>query len=486
MECRSTDPFGTAGAVSLDAPPQLELCSAAAVASTPLSPASSRLAGRRTIRKNTRDSRDFTVSRPASGSEDEDASSPEDRCSVLLGRTTCSSPCDSQTLDAPKQCPSNSDLLRGSVQKSVSTSDLLSPERPTRRPSRRLMTPLTSFRLTVGEQEATSPASKHSKHSGKSCKSVSTPVSNWSMPSLRRENSVYHPEGKLSENYTEVKLLGKGGFGTVMECQDKRTGATWAVKSIPPAVLEEVGCIEKELSISRRMKHPNVVKVHEIFKDDHGVHLVMEAYTGCDLGKYIDSNPYEDLGPGCIVMGLSSEDAGMYIWQMLSGASYLHYHKIVHRDMKAENYLLETPNERAPLKLVDFGLARFYDERKTGKMNSLCGTSYTMAPEVVIGNFYTEKCDIWSIGILAYMASVGYAPFCGDSDEEILSKVKSKEVAYDKADWSRHAPELQPLVLQMLTREVSMRPSARQSMKSSSWLARQGRRGVSKTCCVVT
>merc|ERR1719310_1051974 len=103
-------------------------------------------------------------------------------------------------------------------------------------------------------------------------------------------------------------------------------------------------------------------------------------------------------------------------------------------------------------------------------MTSLCGTSYTMAPEIAAGTPYTEKCDVWSVGVLAFMCAVGFAPFCGESDEEIMSKVKHEEITFEKKAWERHNPALQPIVSMLLTRDPGERPGARHVTKSSDWL----------------
>lgn len=98
---------------------------------------------------------------------------------------------------------------------------------------------------------------------------------------------------------------------------------------------------------------------------------------------------------------------------MLSAVSYCHSKKIVHRDLKPENLLLESNRPDSEIKVIDFGTSRFYDPSR--KMNSKFGTPYYIAPEV-LKKSYTEKCDVWSCGVILYILLSGFPPFNGPDD----------------------------------------------------------------------
>merc|ERR1719265_356308 len=134
----------------------------------------------------------------------------------------------------------------------------------------------------------------------------------------------------------------------------------------------------------------------------------MEFCAGGDLYKMIK---------GRVLFKLGSEAVAVYLWQMLSGIAYLHHHQFVHRDIKAENYMLKDNSRDARLKLMDFGLSCRFE--KGQMMTAILGTAYCMAPEVLEGS-YNELCDIWSIGVTTYYMSVGYPPFWGPHNPAIL------------------------------------------------------------------
>ena len=112
---------------------------------------------------------------------------------------------------------------------------------------------------------------------------------------------------------------------------------------------------------------------------------------------------------------------------MLTAVSYLHSNKIIHRDIKPENILLDY-KKGFECKLIDFAAAIEFDENE--KQNEIKGTSYYIAPEIISGS-YDEKCDIWSLGVIAYMLLTGNAPFDGRTDKEIIKSVRKGK--YDES-----------------------------------------------------
>lgn len=99
--------------------------------------------------------------------------------------------------------------------------------------------------------------------------------------------------------------------------------------------------------------------------------------------------------------------------------NYCHNNHVAHRDLKPENILQEKEGQ---IKIIDFGTASPFN-REQG-MNSIMGTPYYMAPEVLKGQVYNEKCDVWSCGVIMYVMLTGQPPFYGKNDAEIIEKVK--------------------------------------------------------------
>lgn len=110
-----------------------------------------------------------------------------------------------------------------------------------------------------------------------------------------------------------------------------------------------------------------------------------------------------------------------HIRTMLSAITYIHNHGIVHRDLKLENFLFVGEDEDSELVLIDFGLSHYFKPQEV--LHSAVGTPYYVAPEVLDGN-YDSKCDVWSIGVIAFMLLSGTPPFYGKTDAETLRSVQ--------------------------------------------------------------
>ena len=119
---------------------------------------------------------------------------------------------------------------------------------------------------------------------------------------------------------------------------------------------------------------------------------------------------------------LKEDDAANVMKQLLSAIVYCHSSHVVHRDLKPENLLLDTPEKDARIKVIDFGTSQIFNPSK--KMTTKIGTPYYIAPEVLTKS-YTEKCDVWSCGVILYILLCGHPPFIGRNDAEIISRIKT-------------------------------------------------------------
>jgi calcium-dependent protein kinase len=161
------------------------------------------------------------------------------------------------------------------------------------------------------------------------------------------------------------------------------------------------------------MDHPNIIKLFEIFEDKKYYYIITEFLTGGELfEKITDEEFYSDF---------TEKDAANLMEQVFTGINYCHSKSIVHRDLKPENVLLENNVSSTDLggktkfkvKIIDFGTSQQFD--KGTKMTERYGTPYYIAPEV-LKKSYSEKCDIWSLGVILYILLVGYPPFNGAED----------------------------------------------------------------------
>merc|ERR1719254_386921 len=133
------------------------------------------------------------------------------------------------------------------------------------------------------------------------------------------------------------------------------TGATRAIKAIDKAKMKDETRFKAEVDIQKKLDHPNIVKLYEVFQDAKKIYLVMELCTGGELfDRIVDEAP----------SGFDEMKAAKYIRQILAALCYLHAHSFAHRDVKPENFLLHDKKPEAALKIIDFGLACHFEAGK--------------------------------------------------------------------------------------------------------------------------
>ena len=228
---------------------------------------------------------------------------------------------------------------------------------------------------------------------------------------------------KCSDVYDimEKKRLGQGSYGSVHLCTHRKTGDKFACKMISMSRISShyLRKLHLEIAIMKEVDHPNIVKLKEVFFGSRTVYLVMELCEGGELFDQIT---------GAGKKGFAEPYCARLVHEMLSAIKYLHERGIVHRDIKLENYLFESTAPDAPLKLIDFGLSKHYDERES--MRQVVGSAYYTAPEVLNGG-YDQRCDLWSIGVIAYMLLCGSPPFYGETSHDIHRMALSEEPDYE-------------------------------------------------------
>lgn len=229
-----------------------------------------------------------------------------------------------------------------------------------------------------------------------------------------------------------------GAFGEVRKCQEKKTSQLRAVKILTKECMEESqqSQLLDEISILKQLDHPNIVKLYEFFQDEKRYYIVTELCLGGELFDKITKKK---------VFG--EKDAARYFKQILSAVVYCHSHHIVHRDLKPENLLLESDEENANIKVIDFGTSQSFNPDK--KMNQKFGTPYYIAPEVLKKD-YTEKCDVWSCGVILYILLSGRPPFPGKNEAEIIKQVETGIYHMDTSEWKNVSPLAKDLIRHML------------------------------------
>lgn len=205
------------------------------------------------------------------------------------------------------------------------------------------------------------------------------------------------------------------------------------------------------------MDHPSIMRIYEFTSDENYYYIVGEFIDGGELFDEIMRRRY-----------LKESDAAYVARQLLSAITYCHSKAVVHRDLKPENILVESIQEsgRINIKIIDFGTALFVSPQV--KMKETLGTPYYIAPEVLFGS-YTERCDVWSVGIILFFMLSGTVPFNGPTDDDIMNAVRKGKYTFKSKVWESISNDAKDLIKKMLTFNQHERISAAEAYKHP-WL----------------
>ncbi|XP_059495852.1 serine/threonine-protein kinase N2 isoform X1 [Stegostoma tigrinum] len=244
----------------------------------------------------------------------------------------------------------------------------------------------------------------------------STSESDGNRQSIQLKSSLTLDDFKL------IAVLGRGHFGKVLLSEYKKSGQLFAIKALKKGDIvarDEVDSLMCEKRIFETVNisnHPFLVNLFACFQTPEHVCFVMEYTAGGDLMMHIHADVFSEpravFYSACVVLGLQ----------------FLHDNKIVYRDLKLDNLLLDTEGY---VKIADFGLCKEdmgYGERTS----TFCGTPEFLAPEVLTDTSYTRAVDWWGLGVLIYEMLVGESPFPGDDEEEVFDSIVNDEVRYPR------------------------------------------------------
>lgn len=251
--------------------------------------------------------------------------------------------------------------------------------------------------------------------------------------------------------YNRKRELGSGSFARVF-LGSARTGADGsptfkvAVKRVDLSKVSRnpkaQALIRNEITLLKKLAgHPNVVKLFDSYEDRRHLHLVLEYCDGGDLGKHLRKHA-----------PLPEPTIHDLLSQLARGIQHLRAHDVVHRDLKPQNILLCADPTRPSgyvLKLIDFGFAT--QLTATDLTATYCGSPLFMAPEVVTGQAYDPKIDLWAVGTVAYQMATGTTPFRAKSIGELRRKLNDAEAADRRLAVPGHlSPEFAALVQGLL------------------------------------
>ncbi|XP_076028609.1 MAP kinase-interacting serine/threonine-protein kinase 2-like isoform X1 [Oratosquilla oratoria] len=274
------------------------------------------------------------------------------------------------------------------------------------------------------------------------------------------------------------EVLGQGAYASVQTCINIYTDYEYAVKIIEKVPSHSRNRVFKEVEMFHHCQgHKNIIQLIEFFEEEDKFYLVFEKIYGGPLLSHIQRRSH-----------FTEAEASMVIHDLASALAFLHNKGIAHRDLKPENILCVYPDQLCPVKLCDFDLGsgikfntNLNSPVMTPQLLTPVGSAEFMAPEVVEGFIsddagpYDKRCDLWSLGVVAYILLCGYPPFCGSCGEECgwergeacpqcqdLLFECIQECSYDfpEPEWSHISDEAKDLITKLLVKDAAQRLSA--------------------------
>jgi eukaryotic-like serine/threonine-protein kinase len=249
--------------------------------------------------------------------------------------------------------------------------------------------------------------------------------------------------GKVVSHYRILEKLGEGGMGVVYKAEDVKLTRTVALKFLPhglDAHESERARFLQEARAAAILNHPNICTVYDIQEHDDQPFIVMEYVEGKTLRE--------------IVPVTKMQDAITYAIQIAEALQEAHKQGIVHRDIKAENIMVNAKNQ---VKVMDFGLAKLKGSLKLTRTSSTIGTLAYMAPEQIQGEEVDARSDIFSFGIVLYEMLTGHLAFRGEHEAAMIYSILNE----DPEPLTKYLPEVPSDLLHLLNRALEKDPADR-------------------------
>lgn len=266
------------------------------------------------------------------------------------------------------------------------------------------------------------------------------------VPKASKYREKFDP--RVIVKYDVKALIGKGSFSRVVRAEHKGTKQPYAVKMIEVKQREGRSAADSELRVLRRVRHPYIVQLIEVFEAPDKIYMVMELATGGELFDRIIKHG-----------SFTEKDATTALQMVLEGLRYLHSLGITHRDLKPENLLYYHPGNDSKLLITDFGLAFSRKANDEIMMKTTCGTPEYIAPEVLLREPYTNMVDCWSVGVISYILLSGTMPFDDENKTRLYHMILSADYNFNGEPWPHVSDIAKEFVKSFLTTDPKMRMS---------------------------
>lgn len=282
------------------------------------------------------------------------------------------------------------------------------------------------------------------------------------------------------------EVLGEGAYASVQTCVNVYTELEFAVKIIDKIPGHARARVFREVETFHHCQgHPSILQLIEFFEDEDKFYLVFEKIIGGPLLTRIQER-----------VCFSEHEAAQIIKEIAGGLDFLHKKGIAHRDLKPENILCVSPDKLCPIKICDFDLGSgikfttsLSSPQATPQLLTPVGSAEFMAPEVVelfVGeaNHYDKRCDLWSLGVIAYILLCGYPPFSGNCEQDcgwnrgencrtcqelLFESIQEGRFSFPESEWSDVSSEAKDLIRGLLVKEAPKRLSA-DAVLSHPWI----------------
>jgi len=290
---------------------------------------------------------------------------------------------------------------------------------------------------------------------------------------VKKFHDLYEPTGET---------LGQGSFGAVATYRNLLTRREYAVKKIMKTEGRSRHKVLKEIEIFHHCKgHDNILQLIEYFEEEDCFHMVFEKMEGGSLLETVERRGH-----------LTEQEASLVIRDIAKALDYLHKKGIAHRDLKPENILCVKAGQLVPVKICDFDLGSGIVTNSTDnspiatpELLTPVGSAEFMAPEVVDvwveqGWSYDKRCDLWSLGIIAYIMLCGYPPFYGQCGQDcgwergescfycqdsLFQRIQDGEYDFPPDEWEHVSEQAKDLIRHLLVKDPLLRYSTAEVLR---------------------